>query len=87
MISREEMIEALQKGVCRVRFTKVNGHTRLMYCTLNPDVLPRKDVMVEQAGFNPKKQVNEKVLAVWDIDVKAWRSFRIDSISMFETPE
>ena len=84
-MNREEMIDALKRDVCRVTFKKVNGDTRLMYCTLNHAFLPENDRMVNQAGFEPKKQVNEKVLAVWDIDVKAWRSFRIDSVTHFDS--
>jgi hypothetical protein len=40
--------------------------------------------MLNQVGFEPKKQVNEKVLAVWDIDAKGWRSFRVDSVTHFD---
>lgn len=82
-MNREDMIEALKKDVCRVTFTKVNGETRLMYCTLDERYLPENDRMVE-SGFTPKKQVNPKVLAVWDIDVKGWRSFQIDSVTHFD---
>lgn len=83
-MNREEMIGALKQDVCRVTFTKVNGETRMMYCTLREDFLPENDRMINLSGFEPKKQVNEKVLAVWDIDVKGWRSFRVDSITHFD---
>lgn len=82
-MNREDMIEALKKDVCRVTFTKVNGETRLMYCTLNEKYFPVDDRMIE-SGFNPKRQVNLKVLAVWDIDVKGWRSFHVDSVTHFD---
>lgn len=84
-MNREEMISALKEDVCRVTFKKVNGDTRLMYCTLKSDFLPENDRMINEAGFEPTKQVNEKVLAVWDIDVKGWRSFRVDSVTHFDT--
>lgn len=84
-MNRQEMISALKEDVCRVTFKKVNGDTRLMYCTLKSDFLPENDRMVNEAGFEPTKQVNEKVLAVWDIDVKGWRSFRIDSVTHFDS--
>lgn len=83
-MNREEMISALKEDVCRVTFKKVNGDTRLMYCTLKSDFLPENDRMINEAGFEPTKQVNEKVLAVWDIDVKGWRSFRVDSVTHFD---
>lgn len=83
-MNRQEMINALKEDVCRVTFKKVNGDTRLMYCTLKSDFLPENDRMINEAGFEPTKQVNEKVLAVWDIDVKGWRSFRVDSVTHFD---
>lgn len=83
-MNRQEMISALKEDVCRVTFKKVNGDTRLMYCTLKSDFLPENDRMMNEAGFEPTKQVNEKVLAVWDIDVKGWRSFRVDSVTHFD---
>ena len=83
-MNRQEMISALKEDVCRVTFKKVNGDTRLMYCTLKSDFLPENDRMINEAGFEPTKQVNEKVLAVWDIDVKGWRSFRVDSVTHFD---
>jgi len=84
-MNRQEMISALKEDVCRVTFKKVNGDTRLMYCTLKSDFLPENDRMINEAGFEPTKQVNEKVLAVWDIDVKGWRSFRVDSVTHFDS--
>jgi hypothetical protein len=83
-MNREEMINFLKEDVCRVTFNKVNGDTRLMYCTLNHSFLPENDRMVNQVGFESKKQVNEKILAVWDIDAQGWRSFRIDSVTHFD---
>lgn len=83
-MNRQEMISALKEDVCRVTFKKVNGDTRLMYCTLKSDFLPENDRMINEAGFEPTKQVNEKVLAVWDIDVQGWRSFRVDSVTHFD---
>lgn len=86
MMNRDEMINALKEDVCRVTFTQVDGSTRLMYCTLNEKILPVNDRLITQVGFEPSKQVNEKVLAVWDIDIKAWRSFLIDSVTKFDRP-
>jgi hypothetical protein len=39
-MDRSEMIEELLKRECRVIFRKVNGESRDMICTLNPDVIP-----------------------------------------------
>ena len=66
---------ALREGVVRIAFTKVNGDERVMNCTLHSDHLPPQTDIVEHTT----KQ-NANVLAVWDIDSKGWRSFRIDSV-------
>ena len=84
-MNRQEMINALKEDVCRVTFKKVNGDTRLMYCTLKSDFIVKNDRMITHVGFEPTKQVNEKVLAVWDIDVQGWRSFRVDSVTHFDS--
>jgi hypothetical protein len=85
-VSREQMIGFLHEGVCIVQFEKVNGDMRNMECTLDASLLPTvQEDKTQVAGFTPNKQVNEKVLAVWDVNAKGWRSFRIDSVKKFST--
>ena len=51
-----------------------------MLCTLMSEFLPEtKETEKED------KKVNEEVLAVWDLEKEAWRSFRLDSISNVQT--
>ncbi len=73
MTKREALVKSLQKNVMSVVFTKVNGEERTMNCTLSEYILP------ETTSESTKKE-NLDVLAVWDIDKDAWRSFRLDSI-------
>ena len=72
----------LKKAVCTVEFTKVNGDSRTMRCTLKPDLLPtavlNEDEPVTQRAENPH------VVSVWDVDLQAWRGFRWDSVRAFE---
>ena len=75
-MNRDDMKATLLENVCDVRFTKVDGTTRDMRCTLKSDFLPDGEV-----SENNKKAVTEAVLPVWDLDKKAWRSFRIDSVT------
>jgi hypothetical protein len=83
--NRETMIQALTRAVCVVEFEKVNGDMRKMHCTLNEVLLPTiQEDKMQAGGFTPKKQVNEKILAVWDINAAGWRSFRVDSVKNFE---
>ena len=53
-------------------FTKKDGTERIMKCTLQEEYLP------ETVGGERKK--NEDSLAVYDLDVEGWRSFRWDSV-------
>ena len=72
-MDRNILIEALTKHECTVTFTKVNGETRVMPCTLKEDVIPK----VEPKGT---KKPNEAVVSVWCLDKKEWRSFRVDNV-------
>jgi len=72
-MDRNILIEALTKHECTVTFTKVNGETRVMPCTLREDVVPA----VEPKGT---KKSNESVVSVWCLDKKEWRSFRVDNV-------
>ena len=73
MMDRNILLEALTKHECTVTFTKVNGETRVMPCTLKEDVIPA----VEHKGI---KKPNETVVSVWCLDKKEWRSFRVDNV-------
>lgn len=76
-MSMNGFLEAARTGVVTVEFKKVStGEFRRMPCTLNhklseghvPEVLSL-DVDAE-----------DEHLAVWAVDVKGWRSFRIDTV-------
>lgn len=79
-MDRSEMIALLQEHQCRVIFKKADGQERDMICTLAEEFLP-KQVDLEEAI--QKKAANQMVIAVWDLDKQAWRSFRVDSIISF----
>jgi hypothetical protein len=73
---RNEYTELLRNNVCEVTFTKINGESRTMPCTLKEDLLP---VRVVKEGVEPKKQ-KEDVLSVFCTDKKEWRSFRVENV-------
>jgi len=71
--TREELINLLQKEVIEVTFNKLDGDERVMPCTLIESFFP-----------DPKKdaaQKNDKVVAVWAIESKGFRSFRYDRVT------
>ena len=72
-MKRETLIKNLQKNVMQITFNKVSGEERVMHCTLNETFVP-------ETSTNNKKN-NDEVLPVWDVDIGAWRSFRLDTIT------
>lgn len=80
--TREGMLEFLHIGPCEVTFTKVNGETRQMTCTLNEEVLKGEGVWKEPSEVTKKE--NTSVIAVYDTISKGWRSFRVDSVTKFQ---
>jgi len=82
VIDKDDIVEQLKNGVCRIIFTKTNGEDRLMFATLNEEILPPQQDVEE---YIQKKKPNPNVLVVWDTDIGAWRSFRWDSVKEFET--
>jgi WYL_2, Sm-like SH3 beta-barrel fold len=72
----------LTKCVAKITFNKADGTLREMVCTLMEDYLPTPQPLDETPKL-PRRE-SDNVLAVWDIDNKGWRSFRVDSIKEFE---
>lgn len=77
-------------GPVTVTFTKKDGSERVMECTTSPSLIP-VDLTEEKHYTNtdnpidfpkPKKErkVNDDVMPVYDLESKAWKSFRWDSL-------
>ena len=79
-MTREEIQNALRENIATVTFNKVDGSVRVMRCTLKPELLPATPVKESKQ----EKQLNLTVLAVYDLEAKGWRSFRIDSVTNVE---
>lgn len=63
--------ELLRDNIVKVVFSKKDGSTRVMLCTLIEDFLP------ETAGSG---SYSEEVTTVFDLEKDQWRSFRNDSV-------
>jgi hypothetical protein len=77
-MDKDTLKEALKKGLVEVTFTKLNGDTRVMTCTLNEDIVPpatKEDPLTQKKV----RAVNEEVQVVYDVEKSGWRSFRWDS--------
>ena len=72
--------DKLRENILNVQFVKKDGTERKMRCTLKADLLPAQTDIEEAVQ---KKTPNPDVLAVWDLEKEAWRSFRYDSIIGF----
>jgi hypothetical protein len=79
-VERSEMIKHLQICECSVLFKKVDGTERRMRCTLNDRLIENGKIAEREV-----KARNDNVLAVWDVENKGWRSFRVDSVIDFTT--
>jgi len=77
--TKEELIKLLKNNIVEVTFTKLNGDERVMPCTLVESMLPpaKKDDPLTQKKV---REISDKVIAVWAIESKGFRSFRYDRI-------
>ena len=78
-MDRNILLEALKNHLCTVTFTKVNGETRVMPCTLKEDIIPKPPVNIASKSV-VKRHENQNVVSVWCLDKKEWRSFRVDNV-------
>lgn len=70
------LVGILKTNEVTVVFTKKDGTERVMRCTLNPEVLPKQEVTEDK---KPRKKADSN-LAVYDLEMKGWRSFVIKSV-------
>ena len=59
-----------------VEFVKKDGSIRKMNCTTSKEFIPSQPVKESKSN----RPANEDVLAVYDLEINAWRSFRFDSV-------
>lgn len=73
----------LREGVYQVTFTKIDGTSRTMPCTLKPDLLPARTV-VEQVADTKPKVLKLETMSAWATDIEQWRSFRVMNVTAVE---
>jgi len=78
-IEKTQLKKLLSENTLTVTFNKKDGTQRTMLCTLMPGHLPVVEKREGDEVKEPKKQ-SEESLPVWDLEKKAWRAFRLDSI-------
>jgi hypothetical protein len=72
---RQWLADMMRDQMVVVTFEKRDGTQRVMKCTLQENV-----VVPYETKTDRKKEKNDDVLAVWDLEASAWRSFKLDSI-------
>lgn len=77
-MTKSELTEILKNKDITVTFTKKDGTRRIMRCTLRPDALP--EMITESTRTSADRRESDSTIAVWDLDLGAWRSFRLDSV-------
>ena len=79
-----DLTTLLKQHVLEITFTKVNGETRVMPCTLRADRLPPKPI-TEDSGTSRTKVPG--VVSVFCTDKNEWRSFRFENLKTWKIVE
>lgn len=74
--SKNWLTGVLREGKVDITFTKKDGTSREMKCTLNEKIIGTENAPKGTGRTKPTES-----LAVFDIEKNAWRSFRWDSIT------
>lgn len=72
-----QLLTALEAGVVNVTFTKADGTVRKMRCTRNQNLFVTTEAKTD-------RKPNQDVAVVFDLDINATRSFRLDSVISFK---
>jgi len=84
-LTQENMLAALREGECEVTFTKVNGDTRVMKCTLNMGLIPdnKKPKGDDTPELREGLENILKAIRVFDTGLEDWRSFKVETVKNF----
>lgn len=78
---RDDILADLRENIVEVTFNKVStGESRIMKCTLRPELLP-KTYAAEQEQEMTFHVQNPDTIAAWDIEKNGWRSFKIPTVT------
>ena len=78
----ESLLEtALHLGKTKVVFTKVDGSIRELNCTLNSSII---GTYYSSNSDKPKRITPDDLIAVYDVDAEAWKSFKRDNVIRFK---
>ena len=75
-----DLRKALNEGIVLFQFIKKDGTTRHARGTTCPDLVPTDDAPKGKRTPAQQEAYDRTIVAFYDIDRKAWRSMRIDTI-------
>ncbi|NCP97726.1 DUF2693 domain-containing protein [archaeon] len=85
ILTKKELKEELEYGIYNITFTKINGETRRMKCTLLPKYFENKSTLPKKTiNEKPQRKESENNLVVWDIEAKGIRSFIVANVTKIE---
>ena len=82
-VTLEEMIAKFKEKPTSVVFEKVNGESRMIRGTLNPDFIPT-NIKEDKEYVTSDSDKKPTALAIWEIEPGQWRSFRLESMYKFD---
>jgi len=81
---RKLLQDMLHMGPATVTFTKKDGETRVMTCTLQESSIPEQHRPKPIAEGQEQRKRNDANLSVWDINAEGWRSFILANVIKVE---
>lgn len=84
-LNQNNMLRELRDGICEVTFTKANGETRIMKCTLNMDIIPQHKYPKGDDTPELREGLDRilKAIRVFDTGLQDWRSFKVETVKNF----
>lgn len=85
-LTQKNMLAALRESECEVTFTKVNGDTRVMKCTLSMDLIPSNKMPKGDDTPELREGLDSvlKAIRVFDTGLEDWRSFKVETVKNFQ---
>jgi F0F1-type ATP synthase gamma subunit len=84
LINKDKLTELLKNKYVKVTFTKLDGSERKMTCTLHEDVVKPYEAKTEK---KKQKKEDSNLIAVWDVEKDAFRSFKLDALTDYQVLE
>ena len=84
-LTQENILRELRNGECQVTFTKANGDSRVMKCTLNMDLIPNNKYPKGDDTPELREGLDRilNTIRVFDTGLQDWRSFKVETVKNF----